>query len=199
MLASHCIHERGSFPKEPENSKFSLGRYNLTTTEAGSLDVEVSRFILHPEWSLNQFENRGDIAIAVLKTKIDYSQFIRPICLNTEDLFNFYNKTGTVAGWGATEDNPRKASDIALEINIKIYGTRDCLVLDKDLAFIITETSFCAGNRNGTGACVGKSLPSHKKNFYSIIEFLCSSLSIFFPLFLINFFFPKVTQVAVCS
>lgn len=169
MLAAHCIHDKFKTPKDPKDCKFSLGKFNLTVDEPGSLDIEISEFIMHPDWDPFSFDWRVDIALSVLKENIEFTEFISPICLNEQKLFNFYNKTGIVVGWGATEQNKLKGNDIALEVDVNIYETRDCLNLDKELADIISPTSFCSGNRDGAGSCIGKFIIFFKLDFHLLI------------------------------
>lgn len=156
MLAAHCIQNKGQIqPVDPSDCHFSLGRCDITVEEPGSLNVGVSEFIIHSDWDFISMSYNGDIALAVLSTEVKFTEYISPICLNDKRLSNFYDKTATLTGWGATNLNPKVQSNHALEVNVKIKETRECLSEDPILMYFISKNSFCAGNRNNSGACVG--------------------------------------------
>lgn len=156
MTAAHCIQDKGvSQPVLPNECFFSLGKNNLKIDEKGSINSSVSRFVSHQDWNPWTESREADIAVAVLETPVEFSQFIRPLCLYNKKSDSLYGKIGTVSGWGATEKNPRKPSDIAFEINVSIIDPLKCLFEHPELIQFSSPTSLCVVNGYGRGACKG--------------------------------------------
>lgn len=88
----------------PEESRFYIGRHNLEATrgEVHSIVSDVSQLIIHPEWKTTGNNYDADIAIAVLSRTIEFTKYIKPICLwrATNDYQDLVGKSGVVAGWG---------------------------------------------------------------------------------------------------
>jgi hypothetical protein len=82
---------------------FAFGANNLKKLDRDSQVIQVNQFILHPTWNPHELQYKGDIALAILRSTVEYNNFIRPICLpaarsNSQDI---ENQWGFVAGWGA--------------------------------------------------------------------------------------------------
>lgn len=93
-----------------------LGEYNTDTVldciqeEEGldcadsTLDVEIEKTIIHPDYLETSWDKHHDIAIIKLKEKVTYSDFIQPICMPRKDLdLNMIGAFLYVAGWGKTD------------------------------------------------------------------------------------------------
>lgn len=92
-----------------------LGEYNYQTDidciqeESGfdcadkPIDIDVDSVIIHPNYSANTHISGNDIAIVKLKTAVEYTDFIRPICLPPAHIKVNHLKKFTVAGWGRTD------------------------------------------------------------------------------------------------
>lgn len=80
LTAAHCV-----VGYNPKNLTVRLGAYRIKdTSETQTLDVPVSMFIVHKEYSMPRpFSN--DIALLKLNEQIEFTDFIIPICLPTED------------------------------------------------------------------------------------------------------------------
>jgi hypothetical protein len=81
---------------------FAFGANNLKKLDRDSQVIQVNQFILHPTWNPHELQYKGDIALAILRSTVEYNNFIRPICLpaarsNSQDI---ENQWGFVAGWG---------------------------------------------------------------------------------------------------
>jgi hypothetical protein len=82
---------------------FAFGANNLKKLDPDSQVIQVNQLILHPTWNPHELQYKGDIALAILRSTVEYNNFIRPICLpaarsNSQDI---ENQWGFVAGWGA--------------------------------------------------------------------------------------------------
>lgn len=93
-----------------------LGEWNTTSEQDCDsrgvctdpvVDVPVSEVFQHEEYNPRSLSRENDIAVVRLARKVQFSDFIRPICLpNTPTLRNknFDGELLTAAGWGRTEN-----------------------------------------------------------------------------------------------
>jgi len=83
----------------------ALGRFYLHQfRQVGTVNREVASYTIHPEYA-HAFTSDSDLAILTLRTSVEYSHFIKPICLwsGPTDLQNIVNRSGYVVGWGQDE------------------------------------------------------------------------------------------------
>ncbi len=118
---------------------------------------DVSEFIVHPDWYSKDKNFAADIAIAVLKKPIEVSNVIRHVCLNTPSnpIQSFAGRSGTVYGWGWTEELETVTK--LRHVTVPLVDQALCNSSNPTLHRIMSDTSFCAGARDGkTGPCRGK-------------------------------------------
>lgn len=85
----------------------ALGRFNLHRfREEGTVNRQVESYRIHPDYT-HSASGDSDLAILILRTPVEYSRYIRPICLwpnsSSTNLQNVENKMGYVVGWGQDE------------------------------------------------------------------------------------------------
>lgn len=87
-----------------------------------------------------------------------YTNYIRPICLWSEpaDSRLIVGSTGVVAGWGGDE-NGRSFTPIPKKVEANIVSDSDCLRSSQAYSTLTSSRTFCAGNRDGSGPCMGDS------------------------------------------
>ncbi|KAM9424747.1 chymotrypsin-like protease CTRL-1 [Pholidichthys leucotaenia] len=151
LTAAHCI---------IINSASAWTLYLGRETQAGPNNNEVSRgvsqVIVHPKFNDTLFNN--DMALMKLISPVNFTDYIRPICLASSSS-QFFNSTLCWAtGWGklgATEDLPD--SQPLQEVQIPVIGNNQCRCSYR-LApeATITDNMICAGQEN-RGACQGDS------------------------------------------
>ncbi len=158
MFAAHCVQDKKSKEvKEALKSQFRFENdydYGLQSARA-----DVSEFIIHPDWDPDDSHYTADIAIAVLKEPIKLSNEIRHVCLNTPShpIQSFAGRLSKVYGWGFTEEI-KTVSDLR-DVSVPLVDQALCNSSHPELPTIMSDTSFCAGARDGkTGACNGKCL-----------------------------------------
>lgn len=135
---------------------FALGKNNLRIHETGSFNSSISQFLSHPNWSIDDERREADIAIAVLKAPVEISRFVNTLCLYNRNSHDLYGKFGTISGWGSTQQDSKKKSDVALESDVKFGRSDHCLLDYPELSQFFGKTSLCVVSDNGTGACSGK-------------------------------------------
>lgn len=72
-----------------------LGEYDIESTNdlAQPKDYKIVKFVTHPE-----YKRYNDIALILLDSDVEFSAFVRPICLNSDPLSNPLMQIAT--GWG---------------------------------------------------------------------------------------------------
>lgn len=83
LTAAHCV-----VGYNPKNLTVRLGAYRIKdSSETQTVDLPVSMFIVHRDYSMPRpFSN--DIALLKMSEPVEFTDFILPICLPTEDQFN---------------------------------------------------------------------------------------------------------------
>lgn len=70
--------------------------YLSNTDNAKPRDYHIAQRIIHPDYQPYSFYH--DIALFSLEKDVEFSPYIRPICLNTDNSVQF--STATATGWG---------------------------------------------------------------------------------------------------
>lgn len=150
-LAGHCVKDSAGI-KQPNILRVHLGKHDLLSFYNNSKEYQIFEVIIHFNYDSDYLEN--DIAILKLKTLIEYSEYILPICLIDND--ELKDEVGIVAGWGKNEIN----EDIRylLEATMPLVDSQDCRRSYRNFfSNFLNELKFCAGYRNGTSVCAGDS------------------------------------------
>uniref|UniRef100_A0A4Y0BVR1 Peptidase S1 domain-containing protein n=1 Tax=Anopheles funestus TaxID=62324 RepID=A0A4Y0BVR1_ANOFN len=155
LTAAHCLTtSNGVMAKE--RLVVQVGRNRLRVASNRAQEHEAFELIIHPEYNVNRIQH--DIALIKLATDITYTDYIQPICLwnRGEDQSAIVGSWGTVIGFGRDEtDNP---SDTLREASIPVVSAITCIESNREaFATQLTSDMFCAGNRDGIGACNGDS------------------------------------------
>jgi hypothetical protein len=124
--------------------------------EDSTAKADISEFIIHPDWDPKETHYRADIAIAVLRRSIKLSNKIRHVCLNdpSNPVQSFAGHEAMVYGWGLSEEF-LFLSELR-DVSVPLVDQALCNSSNSNLPKIISDSSFCAGARDGkTGACNG--------------------------------------------
>ena len=129
-----------------------VGRHKLSTYDKSIQEHSVYASNLHNDFNIFTLVN--DIAVLKMATEIIFDNYVQPACLRTTDSY-FIGERGTVIGWGLTEKN--QLGDILTQATMPINVNEDCIRKEPDYKDILTDNTFCAGDRNGTSVCSGDS------------------------------------------
>jgi len=130
-----------------------LGAHNISkTNETGRITIGVKSIHVHPDVEVYNDIFDADIAILELEEKVQFSDYILPVCLAEDDTELVLNTLGYVAGFGGHE-TPTKF-DVARFLPTPIYSFRKC-TKSRDYRRLMSARSFCGGYANGTGICTG--------------------------------------------
>ncbi|XP_070492242.1 ovochymase-2-like [Chironomus tepperi] len=160
LTAAHCIHNKHDTPKKAEEAIFYIGKHLINTfaNEKDFILAPVTSFVIHPDWNAYSSTYDADIAIALLSRTIQFTNFIRPICLwtYTDNYNDIVNKFGVIAGYGKTE-NSASTSDKPYWTALPVVDEGTCLRSHNDFTKITSKRTFCVGSRDGRGPCNGDS------------------------------------------
>lgn len=71
------------------------------TKEPGFEKRGIKRFVFHPDWKPFDMSYDADIAIIVMDSPVEYSKYIKPICVweFSEHLHDVVGQQGSLAGF----------------------------------------------------------------------------------------------------
>ena len=102
IISAHCIQDKQSNKKrEAETGVVYVGKHNLDNwNEQGSEKRGVERFIVNDEWKPFDIKYDADIAIIVMDSAVEYSQYVRPVCVweFSDNLNDIVGQRGILAG-----------------------------------------------------------------------------------------------------
>lgn len=167
ITAAHCIHTSTKNYRAQEIILY-LGRYSLVDwSETGSIATNVDQIIIHSDYKIHRDSFDADVAILIMSKRVEYNQYVRPVCLWEPDssLQDVEGKRGTVVGWGK-DGTDRVVSNIPKKVDLPIVNTITCIQTSESLSKVVSNRTFCAGTLNGDGPCHGDSGKFFE--FYSI-------------------------------
>jgi len=120
-------------------------------TNATHIDVE--QIIIHKDYDHNTHAN--DIGLIRLKTNVNYSQYIQPICLPSAVEMEPSRDSDVleICGWGANEQQSR--SEIKQALFVPHFNHAACQQKYHD--YNISESQLCAGGMRRKDSCAGDS------------------------------------------
>ncbi|XP_037730949.1 proclotting enzyme isoform X2 [Drosophila subpulchrella] len=149
ITAAHCVHKMSE-----NNVVIGLGRYDLEDyAEEGAEMRNVRRLLWHPEYSTRSYSD-ADIALITFERAVTFSDIIAPICMWTVEATSTASSSGFIAGWGRDESDSRTQYPRVVEA--QIASPTVCASTWRG-SMMVTDRSLCAGNRDGSGPCLGDS------------------------------------------
>ncbi|XP_042559193.1 transmembrane protease serine 9-like [Clupea harengus] len=150
VSAAHCFSSTN-----PNGLTVYLGRQTQQGSNPNEVSRSLDRIVLHPNYDSDTSDN--DIAMLRLSSPVQFSNFIRPVCLAASgSVFN--NGTDSwVTGWGNIGEGVALPFPETLqEVEVPVVGNRQCNCLNG--AGTITENMICAGLlAGGKDSCQGDS------------------------------------------
>ncbi|XP_059386124.1 testisin [Carassius carassius] len=159
LTAAHCVYFFSS--DIGLNCTVYLGRQsqNISVSNPHEVSRGILPIIPHPDYDPYKFTN--DIALLKLSEPVNFNNYIRPICLASNDSVFHDGTTCWATGWGETGFVGAQPSSGALqEVKMKVLENKDCNCMFQDLLFFditIAPTMMCAGGESGKGVCFGDS------------------------------------------
>ncbi|GAB0097626.1 hypothetical protein DMENIID0001_132860 [Sergentomyia squamirostris] len=158
LTTAHCFFRRsGGIRLKARDVVMFLGKYDLRKLdEEGGKIIYPDSLIIHPEYNFHNPD--ADIAVLVAPEVIEFTRFIRPICLwNISLTENVIDRVGVVAGWGMDEVG-NAFSDLPKRVRVPVVSNSVCRNSSQQYLFLTSDRTLCVGWRNGTdGVCQGDS------------------------------------------
>uniref|UniRef100_A0A3P9QK17 Testisin-like n=1 Tax=Poecilia reticulata TaxID=8081 RepID=A0A3P9QK17_POERE len=126
-----------------------LGQQNQRDRDTKTVvERNIGKIIVHPKFSQTTIDN--DIALLRLSSPVEFTDYIRPVCLAASGS-RFNNGTDSwVTGWG----NPLPRPQTLQEVKVPVIGNRQCSCLLRT----VTDNMICAGVLSGgKDSCEGDS------------------------------------------
>ncbi|EFN68358.1 Serine protease gd [Camponotus floridanus] len=149
ITAASCLKTTESF--SPDALMASFGKYLLNQNETGTEYREIAYFTFHPDFNSSSTSGDADLAILTMKTPVEFSPTIRPICMwyTSVDLQKIVDKTGYIVWWKEPfTEEPRM-------LKAPIVSQETCLSSHLQFSSLTSNRTFCAGMRDGNGPCFG--------------------------------------------
>ncbi|KAI3365699.1 hypothetical protein L3Q82_010764 [Scortum barcoo] len=151
LTAAHCI-----FSTVTSLWTLYLGRETQSGPNVNEVSRSVSKIIIHPDYNNTLYNN--DIAVMKMSSPVNFTDYIRPVCLASNSS-QFHNSTTCWAtGWGRLgKDEPLVAFNSLQEVQIPVIGKNQCTCIYSLIPEVnITDGMICAGEDN-KGICQGDS------------------------------------------
>ncbi|XP_036139010.1 serine protease gd isoform X2 [Monomorium pharaonis] len=129
-----------------------LGLPNLSKwTEKNVIHRKVANYTIHPDYAYSSSAD-SDLAIVILSRPVEYSPFIKPICLwsGSTNLQNLINNKGYVVGWRDICCDLTINWDYQINSNLRmaripIVSQETCLRSNQIYFNLTSDRTFCAG------------------------------------------------------
>lgn len=129
----------------PELFTVTLGSTKVDPPSAGSVTYNVTRIILHPDYT--DIFSGSDIALLFIEQEIKFTQYIKPACL--PDLSDIYSSRSYcyTTGWGVQLLNPETYPNILQEAKYKFLDMANCNQswINAEPSVPISDKMLCAG------------------------------------------------------
>ncbi|KAK5643986.1 hypothetical protein RI129_007831 [Pyrocoelia pectoralis] len=108
---------------------------------------EIEETIPHPEFN-GSYDNGNDIGLVRLSRDVQYSEYVRPICLpNQESVELRDDEELAVSGWGTLGDF-KNLTEIKKKISVKLVALDECQEKFKTVRVTVGPNVLCALERN---------------------------------------------------
>ncbi|XP_058152463.1 enteropeptidase [Dasypus novemcinctus] len=151
VTAAHCMYGRNL---EPSKWKAILGLHmtsNLTSPQIVARLID--QIVINPHY--NKRSKNNDIAMLHLEFKVNYTDYIQPICLPEKNEVFSPGRFCSIAGWGNVA-NEGPTANILQEADVPLLSNEKCQQQMPE--YNITDNMVCAGyEEGGIDSCQGDS------------------------------------------
>jgi len=152
ITAAHCVYGKEWYPTM---FTIRLGEHDWYTREGSEVDIQVSRVVRHPGYNPRTFVN--DIAMLKLSRPVQYTQYIRPVCLPTGN--PQVGSNCVLTGWGKIR-HPGQMYHLLQQVNLPVVSNYVCNALNwRSIGIQVQPSMICGGDGGQTrrGGCHGDS------------------------------------------
>uniref|UniRef100_A0A8C6J1U2 Enteropeptidase n=1 Tax=Melopsittacus undulatus TaxID=13146 RepID=A0A8C6J1U2_MELUD len=147
VTAAHCVYGR---QLKPSQWKAVLGLYDQSDmTQPSTVVQNIDQIIINPHYMKSTKDS--DIALMHLQYKVQYTDYIQPICLPEKNQHFLPGINCSIAGWG-TIMSEGPTSDILQEAEVPLIPNEKCQQQMPE--YNITNNMICAGyDEGGVDSC----------------------------------------------
>lgn len=146
LSAAHCF----SASTSASSVTVYLG-LETTTPDSNSVRRGASQIIRHPDY--NEDTNDNDMALVQLDSTVEFTDYIRPVCLAAPGSVFPAGQDCWATGWGTLEEGGDIANTLQ-EVDVPIVSNDDC----RSSYSTLTDNMICAGlTDGGKDSCQGDS------------------------------------------
>jgi secreted trypsin-like serine protease len=152
LTAAHCF----TYNTDPADWKIKAGKHKIDSwfSETGEKVFTVEKIIQHEGYA-SWKSNLNDIALMKLNEKIEFNDYIQPVCMPEATIGKLEGAMATVTGWGTTSEGGSIASKLQ-QVDVPIIANQKCG--QKYPSEDIVESMVCAGyDAGGKDSCQGDS------------------------------------------
>ncbi|XP_074890010.1 enteropeptidase [Buteo buteo] len=151
VTAAHCVYGR---QLKPSQWKAVLGLYDQSDmTKPSTVVQNIDQIVINPHYMKRTKDS--DIALMHLQYKVQYTDYIQPICLPEKNQQFLPGINCSIAGWGSIM-NKGPTSYILQEAEVPLISNEKCQQWMPE--YSITENMICAGyDIGGVDSCQGDS------------------------------------------
>ncbi|KAM4884567.1 cathepsin G-like [Sylvia borin] len=140
LSAAHCV------DKGKVNITVILGAHNISYQEQSQQRIQVTQWVMHPEYSRDGFKN--DIVLLKLKPKARINEFVQTISIPTSNEYVREGAECEVAGWGLTSMTG-KTTNVMREAELKV---QDWTICQETFPNYQCQSMICVGDDYGKKA-----------------------------------------------
>ncbi|XP_047214556.1 serine protease 27-like isoform X2 [Girardinichthys multiradiatus] len=148
LSAAHCFSSTST-----SGLTIYLGRHTQQSVNSHESSFRASQIIIHPDYNSNTNDN--DIALVQLDSTVEFTNYIRPICLAAAGSVFTAGLDCWVTGWGTISSDANLPDPQTLqEVDVPIVSNSQC----SSTYSSITDNMMCAGlTAGGKDSCQGDS------------------------------------------
>ncbi|KAL3986542.1 serine protease 27 [Sarotherodon galilaeus] len=149
LSAAHCFSSTST-----SGLIIYLGRESQEGSNPNEVSRSVSEIIRHPDY--NSDTSNNDIALLRLSSTVEFTKYIRPVCLAAQGSVFPAGTTTWVTGWGTIgSDVPLPSPGNLQEVSVPVVSNANC---NNAYSNGITSNMICAGlTEGGKDSCQGDS------------------------------------------
>nr|2OLG_A Chain A, Pro-phenoloxidase activating enzyme-I [Holotrichia diomphalia] len=165
VTAAHCVAGRVLRVVGALN-KVRLGEWNTATdpdcygavrvcVPDKPIDLGIEETIQHPDYVDGSKDRYHDIALIRLNRQVEFTNYIRPVCLPQPNEEVQVGQRLTVVGWGRTETG--QYSTIKQKLAVPVVHAEQCAKTFGAAGVRVRSSQLCAGGEKAKDSCGGDS------------------------------------------
>lgn len=161
VTAAHCVSSQ--LLQRTRLVGIRLGEWNLLTNpdcddsfvnervcNNPHVDVGIEELIIHERYVPLSYNQHNDIALLRMSQKINFGEFIKPICLQSETT-SLVGQSVWLAGFGKTETAYQ--SNFKLKVSLNVVENENCNQVFRKEGRRLNHTQICAGGKKNIDSC----------------------------------------------